>query len=289
MLVTLREVLGDATHKGYAVGAFNVIDLNMARGVILAAEAARSPVILSQGQGQFRFTPPEVMGVALGYLAREATVPVVIHLDHGKDRDICQRAISAGFSSVMFDGSMKSLPDNINATREAVALARMHGVSIEGEIGHVANAETGDEPEHTADAPALEECMLTTPEAARHFWLETEVDALAVAFGTGHGIYRAEPKLEFDRLRAIRDEVKVPLVMHGGSGLCDEAYQEAIASGIRKLNYFTLLSHSLAELIKEQVNASSEPYYHDLQLSVVEETRRQVERLMGVFGSANRV
>ncbi|QCT20480.1 class II fructose-bisphosphate aldolase [Jejubacter calystegiae] len=289
MLVTLREVLDDASAKGYAVGAFNVVDINMARGVILAAEQQRSPVILSQGQGQFRFTPPEIMGVALRYLAQEATVPVVIHLDHGKSLEVCQRAIAAGYSSIMFDGSVLSLDDNIHQTREAVALARQHGVSIEGEVGHVANAETGDEPEQAVAAPVLEECHLTTPEAARHFWRETGVDALAVAFGTGHGIYREAPRLEFDRLRAIRDAVDAPLVMHGGSGLCDEAYQEAIACGIRKLNYFTLLSQSLAELIKQQVNASDEPWYHEVPLLVVEETRQHVARLMTLFGSARRV
>ncbi|MBV4412831.1 class II fructose-bisphosphate aldolase [Enterobacteriaceae bacterium YMB-R22] len=287
MLVTLREVLADAVSHRYAVGAFNVIDTNMARGVIAGAEQCRSPVIISQGQGQFRFTPPEIMGPSLVQLAREASVPVVIHLDHGKQIDVCERAIRAGYSSIMYDGSQLPLTENMAYTRQAVSLARKNHVSIEGEVGHVSNAETGDLPgEHVQPAP--DEQYLTTPEQARAFWQATEVDALAVAFGTGHGLYRETPRLEFNRLREIHQAADVPLVMHGGSGLGDEAYQEAIACGIRKLNYFTLLSQSLGELIKEATHATSEPYYHELQLLVVHETQKHVARLMGVFGSARR-
>lgn len=288
MLVTLREVLADAVSHRYAVGAFNVIDINMARGVIAAAEQRRSPVIISQGQGQFRFTPPEIMGPSLVQLAKEASVPVVIHLDHGKQFEVCERAIRAGYSSIMYDGSQLSMAENMANTRQAVALARKNRVSIEGEVGHVSNAETGDLPgDHLELAP--DEQFLTTPEQAVAFWRATDVDALAVAFGTGHGIYRETPKLEFNRLREIQQAVSVPLVMHGGSGLGDEAYQEAIACGIRKLNYFTLLSQSLGELIKEAANATEEPYYHELQLLVVNETQKHVARLMSVFGSAERV
>lgn len=287
MLVTLQEVLADAVKHQYAVGAFNAIDINMARGIIAAAEQRRSPVIISQGQGQFRFTPPEIMGPSLVQLAREASIPVVIHLDHGKQLEVCERAIRSGYSSIMYDGSQLSLPENIANTQAAVALARQHNVSIEGEVGHVSNAETGDLPEDHVEISADEQ-FLTTPEQALQFWKETQVDALAVAFGTGHGVYRETPKLEFDRLSEIHKTVNVPLVMHGGSGLDDGAYQEAIACGIRKLNYFTMLSQSLGDLIKEATNATNEPFYHEIQLIVVNETQKHVARLMDIFGSSQK-
>ena len=284
-LVTLREVLNDAEKQGYAVGSFNAVDVNLLRGLIAAAEQESSPVIINLGQGQFRFTPPEIIAPVMVQMAKEAKVPVVIHLDHGKDVDTCIRALRLGFSSVMYDGSALSFEDNVKNTNEVVKIARHFGASVEAEIGKVGNAETGDEVQETA---AVTEDQLTTPNEALRFIEATSVDALAVAFGTAHGLYKGEPKLDMHRLEQIRKSVDVPLVMHGGSGLEDRVYAEAIACGVSKINYFSNMSHDIGKQCLAVLEQAEEVYYHETVLTAVETTKAHAARIMRIFGSQNK-
>ncbi|SDR48864.1 class II fructose-bisphosphate aldolase [Pseudovibrio sp. Tun.PSC04-5.I4] len=284
-LVTLREVLDDARQNNYAVPSFNAVDVNLARGLILAAEAERSPIILNLGQGQFRFTPLEIMAPVMKQLAAEATVPVVTHLDHGKSVDVCIRALRQGFSSVMYDGSALPIEENIANTIEVVRIAKYFGASVEAEIGKVGNTETGDEEQ---DNTEITDDLLTTPEQAVRFMEAVEVDALAVAFGTAHGLYKGDPKLDFERLRSIREKVSVPLVMHGGSGLEDSAFHEAIRHGVAKINYFTQMSHDVAKQCQKAFHEAEDEYYHDAILTAVSATQEHSSRVMRVFGSSGR-
>ena len=228
MLVSLNEVLGDAQKGRYAVGLFNTIDTDMLEAVLEAAEKKRAPVIIGTAEillpyGELRLIGPSVIAAA-----RRASVPVVVHYDHGLTFERCMEALRLGFSSVMFDGSVKPYEQNIEETREIVRIAHAFGASVEGEIGHVGNAdEEGGESRYT------------TVEEAKTYLADTGVDALAIAIGTAHGAYRTAPKLSFERLREIRSAVDAPLVLHGGSGLTDDDFQRAIAEGIAKVNIFT--------------------------------------------------
>ena len=279
-LVTMREVLSDASEKGYAVGSFNAIDVNLLRGLIAAAEQESSPIIINLGQGQFRLTPPEIIAPVMVQMARAASVPVVIHLDHGKDVETCVRALRLGFSSVMYDGSAHSFEDNLRNTNDVVRIARHFGASVEAEIGKVGNTETGDEEVVAAVESPIEEDQLTDPAQAKAFAENSEIDALAVAFGTAHGIYRGEPKLDFQRLETIYQQVSVPLVMHGGSGLDDSIYGEAIACGVRKINYFTNMSHDVGVQCLQVLNKGGEAFYHDTVLTAIDATREHAARIM---------
>lgn len=286
-LVTLREVLNKAEEEGYAVGSFNAVDVNLLRGLIAAAEQERSPIIINLGQGQFRLTPPEILAPVMVQMAKEASVPVVIHLDHGKDVDTCIRALRLGFSSIMYDGSALPFEENLENTKYIVRIARQFGASVEAEIGKVGNTETGDE-EVVQKAVAAEEDQLTRPEEAVRFAENAGVDALAVAFGTAHGLYHGEPRLDFERLRDIREKVTLPLVMHGGSGLEESIYGDAIRCGISKINYFSNMSHSVGKKCKAHLNRNEEPYYHETILCAVNETKEHAAKIMRVFGSSGK-
>ncbi|WP_413112540.1 class II fructose-bisphosphate aldolase [Thaumasiovibrio sp. DFM-14] len=285
-LVTLKEVLAHAKENNYAVGSFNAVDFNLLRGLIAAAEQEKSPIIINLGQGQFRLTPPELLAPIMVKMAKEASVPVVLHLDHGKDVEACIRALRLGFSSIMYDGSALSFEENLKNTQEVIRFAKYYGASVEAEIGKVGNTETGDE-EVVQAATEQTEDQLTKPEEAKAFAEQADLDALAVAFGTAHGLYHGEPKLDFDRLREINNTVSTPLVMHGGSGLDDSVYRDAIACGVCKINYFTNMSHDIGKQVQEMLNSKEEAYYHDTILCSIEATKNHAARIMRVFGSSN--
>lgn len=286
-LVTLKEVLHKAEKEGYAVGSFNAVDVNLLRGLIAAAEEEKSPIIINLGQGQFRLTPPEIIAPVMVQMAKEASVPVVIHLDHGKDVETCVRALRLGFSSIMYDGSALPFEENLENTQLVVKMARHFGASVEAEIGKVGNTETGDE-EEVQTAFDVDEDQLTNPEEAIRFAQEAGVDALAVAFGTAHGLYNGEPKLDFERLHEISRQVSVPLVMHGGSGLHDSVYGDAISAGVSKINYFSNMSHGVGKECKAVLNRNDEPYYHEVILCAVNATKEHAAHIMRTFGSSGK-
>ncbi|WP_413282627.1 class II fructose-bisphosphate aldolase [Vibrio sp. MA40-2] len=286
-LVTLKDVLHKAEKEGYAVGSFNAIDVNLLRGLIAAAEEENSPIIINLGQGQFRLTPPEIIAPVMVKMAQEASVPVVIHLDHGKDIETCVRALRLGFSSIMYDGSALPFEENLANTQLVVKLAQYFGASVEAEIGKVGNTETGDE-EQVQAATEVEQDQLTDPDEAMRFAQQSGVDALAVAFGTAHGLYHGEPKLDFARLKEISEKASIPLVMHGGSGLDESVYGQAINCRVSKINYFSNMSHDVGNACKAVLNRNDEAYYHEIILPAINATKSHAAHIMRVFGSSGK-
>ena len=275
MLVNLNDVLLDAQKNHYAVGLFNTIDTDMLEGVIAAAEELRSPVVIGTAEVLLPYGELKLIAPSLIAAAKRATVPVVVHYDHGLTFERCMEALSLGFSSVMFDGSAGDEAENLKNTAEMVKIAHALGASVEGEIGHVGNADVGD---NETDE------MYTTPEEAVAFVKATGVDALAVAIGTAHGAYKTKPKLDIKRLSEIRAALDTPLVLHGGSGLSDEDFRNTIAGGIAKVNIFTDLCVAGAEAVqKADTNA-----YLELRNRKVEAIREATKKKMLLFGSNGR-
>lgn len=230
MLVNMKDVLSDAQKNHYAVGLFNTVDTDMLEGAISAAEELRSPIIIGTAEVLLPYGELKLIAPSLVAAAKRATVPVVVHYDHGLTFERCMEALELGFSSIMFDGSAGDEKENLRNTREMVRIAHAMGATVEGEIGHVGEAVSGDN--EASDA-------YTTPEEAVGFVKETGVDALAIAIGTAHGAYKSKPKLDIERLKEIRAAIDTPLVLHGGSGLSDGDFINTIRNGIAKINIFT--------------------------------------------------
>ena len=274
MLVTLNDILPDAQAGRYAVGLFNTTDTDMLEAAISAAEETRSPIIIGTAEillpyGELSLIAPSVISEA-----KRASVPVVVHYDHGLTFDRCMEALKLGFSSIMFDGSAGDAEENLTATREIVKIAHSFGASVEGEIGHVGNADSGDNESDD---------MYTSPEEAVSFVKSTGVDALAVAIGTAHGAYKTKPKLDIERLSKIRAALDTPLVLHGGSGLSDDDFRNTIANGIAKVNIFT-------DLCVAGYNAekSFEVSYLEMRNAKVKAIKEAVINKMILFGCAGK-
>ena len=277
MLVNLDYVLKDAKEKGYGVGLFNTTDTDMLEAVIAAAEELRAPVIIGTAEvllpnGELKLIAPSIIAAA-----KRATVPVVVHYDHGLTFDRCMEALKLGFSSIMFDGSAGDYEKNIADTREIVKIAHSFGATVEGEIGHVGQADAGDN-----DATD----MYTKVSEALDYAKATGVDALAVSIGTAHGAYKSKPKLDLVRLSEIRDALDIPLVLHGGSGLTDDDFRNSIKNGIAKVNIFTDLclagNRAMAKGLAEG------KAYLDIRNMKVDEIKEEVKKKMLVFGCNGR-
>ena len=244
MLVNMNEVLRPAKANKYAVGLFNAVNLELARGIIAAAESTRSPVIMGTAEVLLPYGPLEEVSYYLIPMAKKASVPVVVHLDHGLSYDLCVKALKLGFSSVMYDCSTDSYEENVRKVKEMADIAHSYGATIEGELGHVGDNEGSAEgSSHLADPSAY----FTDPKLAKDFVDKTGVDALAIAVGNAHGAYKLPPKLDFERIRTIAKTVDVPLVLHGGSGLTDNDFKQAIQDGISKVNIFTDINVAAVE------------------------------------------
>ena len=236
MLVNMNEVLYDAKKGKYAVGLFNAVNLELARGIIAAAEQTGSPVIMGTAEVLFPYGPLEEVSYYLLPMAKKANVPVVIHLDHGLKKETCLKALELGFTSIMYDCSTDSYDENVRKVKEMADIAHSFGATIEGELGHVGDNEGSAEgSSHLADPSKF----FTDPKMAKDYVQKTGVDALAIAVGNAHGAYKLPPKLDFERIRTIAKTVDVPLVLHGGSGLTDNDFKQAIKEGISKVNIFT--------------------------------------------------
>ena len=280
MLVPTISLLQTAREGGYAVGAFNVYNLEGARAVVAAAEAERSPAIVQ--------VHPRVLsagGQALAALclaaARAASVPVAVHLDHSRSADDIRTALAAGFTSVMADGSHLPYPDNVAFSREMAALAHAQERGIEAELGKL----TGTEDELTV--PEYE-ARLTDPEQAADFVLQTGVDALAVCIGNVHGHYPGEPRLDFDRLSALQGNVPVPLVLHGASGLPDRLVRRAVELGVCKINVNTQVREAYLGTLKDQLYPKGFPDLLTLMADAVSAMQAVVQEKIRLFGSSAR-
>lgn len=243
MLVTTKEILLKAQAGGYAVGAFNVENMEMVQAVLEAAEELNSPVIMQT-------TPSTVKYAGLDYYlsnvktaAERASIPVVMHLDHGNSFELAMQALRTGYTSIMIDGSHETFENNVAVSKAVVDACHPSNIPVEAELGRIGGKE--DDLDGGNDNP------YTDPQEAREFIEKTGVDSLAVGIGTAHGVYKGEPKLQFDVLSQIREAVHIPLVLHGTSGVPDEAVRECIKRGICKVNYATDLRIAFTKGVKK--------------------------------------
>ena len=281
MLVNMNEVLRPAKKGHYAVGLFNAVNLELARGIIAAAEATRSPVIMGSAEILLPYGPLEEISYYLIPMAKKASVPVVIHLDHGLTYDTCVKALKLGFSSVMYDCSTDSYEENVRKVKEMADIAHSYGATIEGELGHVGDNEGSAEgSDHMADPSAF----FTDPALAKDFVDKTGVDALAIAVGNAHGAYKLPPKLDFERIRTIAKTVDVPLVLHGGSGLTDNDFRQAIKDGISKVNIFTDINVAAVEAEFKKFSDMNKGII-DLIPAAVEAVKQATMEKMKLFSS----
>lgn len=284
MLINLKEILAIAEEKKCAIGAFNTPNLEALIAVISAAEEGGDPVIINHAQVHEGFAPLDIIGPIMVEAAKRAKVPVCVNLDHGEDLEYIERALKIGFTSVMFDGSVLSYEDNVAATKKAVAMAAKYGASVEGEVGVMTrregDVEAVDEKENNGDAS-----MYTDPDMAVDFVEKTGIDALACSFGTAHGIYLTEPKLDFERLAKINQLTNLPIVMHGGSGVSEEDYRRVIENGVRKINYYTYMAKAGAVSVKEKIDSLS--FYHEIVSCAIVGMKNNVRAAMDVFLGKN--
>ena len=283
-LVNFKEMLSDASHNHYAVGMFDVSDLEMIRAVVEEAEALRSPVILGA-------LAPDLVGSRLEYwfaltklAAEKASVPVCIHLDHANTLEEVMRAANIGFSSVMLDASSSEFEENVRRSREVVDAVHSRNITVEAELGHVGNGWVGS-GEGSENGPD----MLTEPEKVAEFVERTGVDALAVSIGTSHGVYIKAPELDIPRLCQIRETSDVPLVLHGGSGTPDDQLANAVKHGICKVNIYsemlTAWNSAMLEELKNLPHMAAWPAV--LRKKPDAAMRDVIRRKILFFGSAN--
>lgn len=290
MLVSLKELMKAASEGGYAVGAFNVSNLESLMAIMEAAEETGHGVILNYAEVHAPFLSMEQAAVIMLDAARNASVPVCVHLDHGSSMEACIRAIRLGFTSVMLDASAEDYETNVRATDQIVRLAHSVGVTVEAELGHIFSSNMGlaESPEEaeTLDSYESADDVYTDPATAKDFVERTEVDALAIAFGTTHGIYTKKPVLDLDRITKIRQAIDIPFVMHGGSGLSKEEFQTAIQNGIRKINYYTYMTLAGGKAVKEamdQKGADENVFFHDIPMIAVRAMKENVKQAIRVF------
>lgn len=269
MLVTLKEICHIAEEKGMAVGAFNTPNLEALTAVIEAAEEVGTPVIISHAEVHGALIPMEIIAPIMISAAKRAAVPVCVHLDHGTSSSACMQALRLGFTSIMFDASALPYEQNVEKTAEVVKIAHAMGASVEAELGHILTSDDNALEGGTHIDNASDDCY-TDPADAKDFVAKTGVDALAIAFGTAHGIYKSKPVLDLDRITAIKEQVDLPFVMHGGSGVSDDEFRTAIKNGIRKINYYTYMALAGGEAVLTTINNCANPdelQFHDLALA----------------------
>lgn len=289
MLVSMKEMLSDAKKNKYAIPAFDISNYEMMRAVLDTCEENKSPALLMA-------LGVDLEGKALNLLTsmvKEASkfykIPVCFHLDHATDFDMVKAGIDAGFSSVMYDGSVLPFSENAKNTAEITKYAHAKGVTVEAELGHVGNAMVGNEKDKVANEDPLQ--SLTVASEVVEFVNQTEVDALAIAIGTAHGVYQKTPTLRIDRLDEIVNASNVPLVLHGGSGTPDDQMQMAIKHGITKINIFSDVVGALNRGLKNKLNNIKNPSTWPVFVfeEAREEMRKAVQEKIITFGSNNRI
>lgn len=275
MKTSLKQVMTWAEGRNAAVGAFNTPTFEALTAVLSGAEKLGVPVIISHAElHEAEGAALETFGPLMVWAAERAKVPVCVHLDHGEHADYIFRAMEMGFTSVMIDASARDYDGNVAATREVVARAHAAGVDVEAEIGSLASREGGGEGGSA---------VYTDPELARRFVADTGIDALAASFGTAHGIYKAKPILDFDRIRRIHELTGLPLVMHGGSGVSHEDYRKAIACGIRKVNYYSYMARAGRNAVATRLETADTTFFHILAAEATKAMEEDATVAMRVF------
>lgn len=274
MLVTLKQILKTAEAKKCAVGSFNTPNFESIKAVISAAEELNIPVIIMHAQvhEEMGLCKMDEIAPIMLFMAEKARVPVCVHLDHGTDLDYINKGLKLGFTSVMYDGSALALEENSANTCITVGLASRYGASVEAEVGSMGARESGGEGG---------ESIYTDPALAKSFVLDTGIDALACAFGTAHGFYNKQPKLDFERVKKIYSMIDVPIVMHGGSGVSEDDYKKVIKCGVRKINYYTYS----AKAGGEAVSGKTYVQFHDAVNDAIAAIKENVKAAMTVFNA----
>ncbi len=278
-LVPMKKLLDNAEKNNIAVGAFSVGNMEMVMGAVAAAEELNMPIILQIAECRLKNSPLELMGPMMISAAKNSKVEIAVHLDHGLRIETVEKALKMGFTSVMFDGSTLRLEENIKAVKKVREMADEYGATVEAELGVVGGNE-GDGAAH--------EILCTNPEDAKLFCDETGVDALAVAIGNAHGNYPVLPNLRFDVLDDINKLAPTPLVLHGGTGITDEMFQQAIMLGVRKVNIATASFDNLAKYAQDYCATKEKANYFELSSKMVEGVYANVKRHIKVFSFMER-
>ncbi|MDL2250653.1 class II fructose-bisphosphate aldolase [Lachnospiraceae bacterium OttesenSCG-928-J05] len=280
-LVTSKEMLLEAQKGGYAVGAFNVENMEMVLAVIAAAEEAKAPVMLQTTPSTVKYASLDMYAAMVKARAAKATVPVCIHLDHGTDFELAAAAIEAGYTSVMIDGSHDSFEDNISKTKAVVDEAQAKGIPVEAELGKVGGKEDDLVSEGNAN---------TDPQEAKEFVERTGVDSLAIGIGTAHGFYVGEPVLDKELVSKVKEVVSIPLVLHGASGLSDSDVSECVRRGMCKVNFATELrvayTDAMKKLAKEAPDTFDPKKYGTVSMEAVKELVKNRMNVCGCVGKA---
>ncbi len=279
MLVNLQEILAIAEQNKNAVGMFNATGFDSLQAVIGAAEELNQPVIIAHAEVHNVYNDISFVGPAMIAAAKNAKVPVCVHLDHGTSLDMIYRALRIGFTSVMIDASALPYEENLRLTKQVVEMAHAMNVGVEAELGRLVTDETGNAEKGVTRA----EDFYTDAAEAQAFCKETGVDALAIAFGTAHGFYAAQPKLSFDVVKDTAESTGLPLVMHGGSGVSEEGFKKAIQAGIRKINYYSYMSKAGYVAAAEAIRAGKTSYLHDVEYAAMQAMKEDVKKAIRVF------
>ncbi len=274
-LVNMSTLLKKAREGGYAVGSFSISNMEMVLGVLKAVEETKSPAILQIAEVRLNHSPLEIIGPLMVAAAKNCSMPVAVHFDHGKTTEKIKQSLDIGFTSVMLDGSHLPFEENAKITAETKLLAAQYGADCEGEIGCVGGSEDGSED-------IAINC--TSPAQALEFYEKTNVDALAVAIGNAHGNYKQAPKLRFDILEETSKLVKVPLVLHGGTGILPEDFKRCIKLGINKINIATATFDSVENSVRSAYENCEIKGYYDLQTAEVEGAYRNAMKHIEIFG-----
>jgi fructose-bisphosphate aldolase class II len=281
-LVPMTAFLEDVKKNKYAVGQFNLNNLEFTQAITEAAMEEKSPVIFGVSEGAMKYMGIDFTVAMAKAAAERAGVPVALHLDHGSSFEVVMKCIRAGFSSVMFDGSHYPLEENIRLTKQVVEAAHAVGVSVEGELGTIGGVEDDLSVEE-------EDATLANPAEAIRFWEETKVDYLAIAVGTAHGMYKGEPKIRFDIIDEVARNIGAPIVLHGGSGVPDESIKKAIAAGVGKINVNTESQVACTETVRKILAAKPNEIDPRKYLGPAREAIKEVViGKMRLFGSSNR-
>ena len=293
MLINLKEILTIADHDNIAIGAFNTPNLECINAVIDAAERLNVPVIISHAELHEDVAPLAKIGPVMVQAAKAAKVPVCVHLDHCETLDYMKQALELGFTGVMYDGSTLSYEENLENTKKAVAMASQYNCGVEAELGAMAAREGGEAASGKALAGkaasgkgrpfAPTGPVYTDPDEAVEFCKETKIDALAPSFGTAHGIYKNKPILDFERVKEISIRTRLPLVMHGGSGVSPEDYRKGIECGLRKINYYSYMAKAGTQAVIDKLQEGNVLFFHDLALAAQKAMEEDVEKAMRVF------
>ncbi len=277
-LVTNKEVLDAANDGGYAVGAFNINNMEIAQSIVTTASEMNAPVILAASQGAISYAGIEYLEAIAKIAASKTDTPVTLHLDHGTDFNVILQCIRHGFTSVMIDGSHLPFEENIALTKRVVEVAHPCGVSVEAELGRL----VGVEDNISVDE---KDAVFTRPDEAVQFVEETEVDSLAVAIGSAHGIYKGEPKLDFERLEKIDNKVDIPLVLHGASGIPEDSIIKAVKLGINKINIDTELRLAFRDAVRQVVTETDAYDPRKICGPARDAMKEIVKYKIGIFGS----